>query len=524
MPALKLRRNQNTPLDCNSLDDNFIAVLDRSLHQGTQLASTISDLYTTVDNYDFIIALQQCCGNLTQQLQDLQDSIFGDGELATLITNLRNELLLEIAELLTDLNALTLRVNTSETNIATINSSLVSITSSITGLANSKANIDNPIFTGVPKAPIPTFGADPTQIATVGYVNTVVSPIGGTSFVDKVCTPGEVFESGIYYFKDFTVPNTAIISNPVTINKAVKIYCSGVVNINGYVKVNSVAEGGSSIWTNIAYTSQQALNSGVGLGNKKEDYPWYLQMFGSGGMSGASITHINPSGYNPVLAPKGGNGGGSFILQAAGAINISSTGVILTDGNNGEIGSTKVLEDLITGDLYMVPGEVDQGYASISGAGGGSGGLIYMSSTSSITVRGTLSVKGGNGGNAVQAPPPGATLIPPASGGSGGGGGYIVLFSPIVDTIGSTIYYSPGSRGTDLITGYAGYTKPSVNVARGDDSVYGILTGGYGGGYGGKGGGDWIPTKKISPTVTELTVQLASEGKLIIVNQFPTLV
>jgi microcystin-dependent protein len=193
MPALKLRRNQNTPLDCNSLDDNFIAVLDRSLHQGTQLASTISDLYTTVDNYDFIIALQQCCGNLTQQLQDLQDSIFGDGELATLITNLRNELLLEIAELLTDLNALTLRVNTSETNIATINSSLVSITSSITGLANSKANIDNPIFTGVPKAPTPLDNADPTQIATVGYLTSVggslpvgaIIPYGGSVVPDN---------------------------------------------------------------------------------------------------------------------------------------------------------------------------------------------------------------------------------------------------------------------------------------------------------------------------------------------------
>lgn len=526
MTAIYYRRNQTSELTCEQLDSNWDAVRERQNHTGTQLASTISNLKSTVQGYDFILALQTCCTNLTEQLEELQDSIFGDGELATLITNLRNELLQDIAEVQTDLNALKTRVTTTENNIATINTTLTSLSSSISGLASSKANINSPTFTGIPKAPIPVFGAEPTQIATVGYVNTVTSPIGGTSFVDKVCTPGEVFEPGIYYFRNFTVPNTAIISNPVIVNKAVKIYCSGTVTINGYIKVNPVAAGGESLWTSIFSISQQASNIGVGLGNNRNEYSWYLQMFGSGGMSGASVVYNNPSGENPVLRAKGGDGGGSFILQAAGTVNIAITGGILTEGENGNVGSTKAVEDVNTGAYTMIPGEIGQGFASISGSGGGSGGLVYLSSVNSVTIRGTISVKGGNGGNALQAPPTGIdpALNAPAGGGSGGGGGFIVLVAPVVDNIGATLNYSPGIRGTDLIAGYSGYTKPSVNIARGNDNPYGILPGGYGGGYGGNGGGGWIPTAKISSTTTEFTNQLASAGELIVINQFPTLV
>ena len=177
MPVLKLRRNQSSPLTCEDMDQNWEATLDRSLHQGTQLANTISNLKTTVQGYDFIIALQTCCTYLTNQLEDLQDSIFGDGELSTLINNLRNELLQDIAEVQTDLNVLKNRVTATETNIATINTTLISLGNSITGLASSKANIASPTFTGVPKAPTPIAGGDSNQIATVGYVNNVASEI-----------------------------------------------------------------------------------------------------------------------------------------------------------------------------------------------------------------------------------------------------------------------------------------------------------------------------------------------------------
>lgn len=175
MPILKLRRNQSSPLSCEDMDQNWEATLERQNHQGTQLASTISNLYTTVEGYDFITALQTCCEDLTTQLEELQDSIFGDGEIATLINNLRNELLQDIAEVQTDLNALTLRVTTAENTIATFNTTFTSLSNSILGLQNSKANINNPVFTGTPKVPTPVIGADYSQITNVEYVNTYVN-------------------------------------------------------------------------------------------------------------------------------------------------------------------------------------------------------------------------------------------------------------------------------------------------------------------------------------------------------------
>jgi microcystin-dependent protein len=208
MTVIYYRRNQNTVLTCEQLDSNFDALRERQNHTGTQLASTISDLYTTVEGYDFIQALQQCCEDLTQQLQDLQDSIFGDGELSTLITNLRNELLLEIAELQADLDALTLRVTTAETNIATINSSLASFTSAINALQTSKANINSPTFTGIPKAPTPLIGADPNQIVTVGYLEDIggslpigsIIPYGGSVVPDAnfMFANGQAISRSIY--------------------------------------------------------------------------------------------------------------------------------------------------------------------------------------------------------------------------------------------------------------------------------------------------------------------------------------
>ena len=90
MTAIYYRGNQSTELSCEQLDSNWDAVRERENHTGTQLASTISNLKTTVEGYDFIVALQECCEDLTTQLNELQDSIFGDGELSTLITNLRN--------------------------------------------------------------------------------------------------------------------------------------------------------------------------------------------------------------------------------------------------------------------------------------------------------------------------------------------------------------------------------------------------------------------------------------------------
>ena len=269
----------------------------------------------------------------------------------------------------------------------------------------------------------------------------------------------------------------------------------------------------------------QPLNYGFGLGNKKKKYSWQIQQYGSAGASGAFVSYPNTGNNNPVFAAKGGDGGGSFILQAAGPVKIANTGKILVDGDNGKAGSTKTIEDENTGLIIIEHGEIGDGIASIFGSGGGSGGLIYLSSVISVTVRGDLSAKGGQGGDALQSPKnKPLTEVSPASGGHGGSGGYIVLVSNSIDTVGSDLNVTPGSRGVDLIDGYAGYIKPSINIVKGSDSVFGLLNSGYGGGYGGYGGGNWIATKKVAPNITEYVADLATAGQVISINQYPTLV
>ena len=177
MTVITYRRNQSVPISCEDLDNNFDALRERTNHVGFQLASTISDLKVTVEGYDFILALQQCCTDLTIQLADLQESLFGDGELSTIVNNLRNELLQEIAELQTDLTALTGRVTTAESNIVSINTNITALNSSVVNLQNTKANINSPSFTGVPLAPTPISGSPSGQIATVGFVNNIINQV-----------------------------------------------------------------------------------------------------------------------------------------------------------------------------------------------------------------------------------------------------------------------------------------------------------------------------------------------------------
>jgi microcystin-dependent protein len=172
------RSETDSPLSCTTYDANLRGTLDRSNHQGTQLSSTISDLETTVEAYNFVIALQQCCTDLTTQLTQLQEDLFGEGELSTIINTLRNELLQDISELQADLSNLESRVIITENTISSFSASIASLASAVTGLTNGKANINSPTFTGIPKAPTPTSGADSTQIATVGYVTNFSLPIG----------------------------------------------------------------------------------------------------------------------------------------------------------------------------------------------------------------------------------------------------------------------------------------------------------------------------------------------------------
>jgi chromosome segregation ATPase len=169
------RRNQNTELTCDQYDSTLDALLNRANHTGTQLSSTISDLHNTVAGYDFITALQTCCTTLTNQLNDLQNSLFGDGELSTIVNNLRTELLGDIATVQTSLTALTGRVTIAEGNITTLTTNISTLSSQIQALQNTKADINSPTFTGNPKVPTPLAGDNSTSIANTAFVTSAIT-------------------------------------------------------------------------------------------------------------------------------------------------------------------------------------------------------------------------------------------------------------------------------------------------------------------------------------------------------------
>lgn len=194
-PVIK-RSQLNRELTCAEYDSNLDAVLNRCNHTGTQSAKTIYDLKETVENYDFIKALQECCETLTDELDQLKEDLFGEGELSAIINNLRNELIEMINQVITDLEtleedltALTVRVSNLEQALGTISDSITSLSSSVTALANqvaSKAPLNSPTFTGSPKAPTPAVGSSDTSIATTAFVRLqvpagLVLPYAGAS-------------------------------------------------------------------------------------------------------------------------------------------------------------------------------------------------------------------------------------------------------------------------------------------------------------------------------------------------------
>lgn len=284
-------------------------------------------------------------------------------------------------------------------------------------------------------------------LRAVQPLGTSIKVFGGSSTADKVCSQGEIFDLGFYYFRDFTVP--AGVS--ITVDKWARIFCSGVVNILGTVNVTPLAAGAApfAIYVNTNGGGGGGLSgAGAGAGSGSSayggsPYSYGAQAYGSGGGLGFVFGNV---GASTVLGA-GGRGGGGLWIEAADYVYVSGT--INAKGENGSSGS------------------VSSGTASISGSGAGSGGLVLLSSLRSVTATtsAVLDVRGGNGGTAI-------TNITGASvmGGSGGGGGQVALISPTNNTTGATILLSGGSRGTDV-----GTTPQN-------------LGGGGGGGFGGQGG------------------------------------
>jgi hypothetical protein len=256
---------------------------------------------------------------------------------------------------------------------------------------------------------------------------------GGRSVVDEVASNGALYNQGIRYFRNFTVPAGVTIY----IDKYAKFFCSGNFTNNGTIIVNQCANGGTPFIRTLSGGVVWGGGAGAGLGIGTS-VPYAVQPYGTGGNGGQGSS----SGTASVLGAAGGAGGGGFVVEAAGTITV--TGTIRAKGGNGGSGT-----------IYS--GTVDIG---LTGGGGGSGGLIYLSSLTSILCNSgspVLDVSGGSGGLSLVG----------GYGGAGGSGGWIVLSSPSINTTGATLNISGGSNAPTLST---------------------ILGGGDGGGYGGQGG------------------------------------
>ncbi len=370
-----IKRSQlNRPLTCAEYDANLDATLDRANHTGVQSATTIYDLYETVDGYDFILALKKCCQELWDALDQLRDDLFGEGELAAIIERLRQELLALIYELTQDLESLRQELNNLKITVT-----------NLTTLIN---NLN-------------------LAIQDIYDILSRVLLFGGNSTVDyNLATGTDTFNQGVYYFKNFTIGPSATL----TIASAARIYCSGEVNINGNIVVTPIpGSGGGGTGFQLYGGTSRDIETGKGYGgggrtNGGPSYNYYLQLGGSGGAAGSATSYsigINDGG----IIGAGGNGGGYIVIEAAK--NISITGNITANGG------------------HAVPSTVQEGNPAIAGSGGGSGGLIWLQSLETITYQGTASVRGGNGTDAIGS----ASGI---QGGGGGGGGYIVMTAPHV--------------------------------------------------------------------------------------------
>lgn len=259
-------------------------------------------------------------------------------------------------------------------------------------------------------------------------------------------TSGSDTLQGEYYFSSFNVSAGATL----TVNGTCTIYCTGNVTIAGTVNVTAPVKGGAAyngVLSNQAYPGLSGFGFGGGDGvnaSPSVAYHFGTSPVGSGGCGGWINVTSGGGGTATFTGIAGGNGGGNFIVEAAGTITISGT--INANGGDG-VDATSIV---------MSPANSYVG--NFTGSGGGSGGLIFLKSLQSITVTaaGVLSVKGGRGGNGYV----------PANyrSAGGGGGGWVALYSPNNNTSGSTInlaggtvqYTSAGLLGSVTGGSYAG--------------------------------------------------------------------
>lgn len=102
---------KGAPLNCNEVDNNYLALLNRANHTGVQPASSIFDLASAVMLVPGIQSIQTDLNTLRSTLQTLSNDVLGQsGYVATLVNNLRTTVQTDITNLTTNLQQTNLTI------------------------------------------------------------------------------------------------------------------------------------------------------------------------------------------------------------------------------------------------------------------------------------------------------------------------------------------------------------------------------------------------------------------------------
>lgn len=230
---------------------------------------------------------------------------------------------------------------------------------------------------------------------------------------NKVISGAETWgaSGGEFYWSGLTINSTGA----VTSIGLQSIDCSGDVVISGSITVSPFVPGGAGklSFGSIPSGTVFVSFSGQGFGGGQEGTGGgtYPPSMSLLGSGGASSPIlIVGTGQADFVTGGGGLGGGGLIIRAAGSITIN--GSISIKGG--------------VGDSTYATGGTAQVYAG--GGGGGSGGGLRLTAYRGIYINETaiIDLRGGNGGN--------VTLenVTAGIGGGGGGGGSLSMFSRVI--------------------------------------------------------------------------------------------
>ena len=200
--------------------------------------------------------------------------------------------------------------------------------------------------------------------------------------------------NGIFNFTDVTVAAGVVVTFTANAsNTPVRILASGDVTIDGTVRVDGEAGG--------PFNDSSAGAAGPG-GH-------------AGGRGGLFNSSGEPQGGDG-LGPGRGTGAPNCINCEAGGASFGSA------GSNGNVSGTQGTAGPVYGNSELLPliggsgGGGGGGFVNLAPGGGGGGGALLVAASGTLTVNGTISALGGDGGAINSA---GRAGVPVAAGRSG---------------------------------------------------------------------------------------------------------